>query len=138
MSRIVLAGIELPADLQWIDEFTAWRVGQQVKTSLTGARIVQESALQAGRPITLQTQREGDAYIAPVTLEVLQRLQASEEQPRTASLQLLMPAHNGGERAFSVGWRRTDGAAVEASPINYAVPALGGDYFSITLRLMTV
>ena len=138
MSRIVLAGIELPADLQWIDEFTAWRGGQQVKTSLTGARIVQESALQAGRPITLQTQREGDAYIAPVTLAVLQQLQASEEQPRTAPLQLLMPAHNGGERVFPVGWRRTDGAALEATPINYAVPALDGDYFSITLRLMTV
>lgn len=138
MSRIVLAGIELPADLQWIDEFTAWRVGQQVKTSLTGARIVQESALLAGRPITLQTQRERNAYIAPVTLAVLQQLQASEEQPRTAPLQLLMPAHNGGERAFPVAWRRTDGAALDATPINYAVPALDGDYFSITLRLMTV
>lgn len=138
MSRILLAGIELPADLQWIDEFTAWRVGQQVKTSLTGARIVQESALQAGRPITLQTQREGDAYIAPVSLEVLRQLQASEEQPRTGSLQLLMPAHNGGERSFPVRWRRTEGAALEATPINYAVPALDGDYFSITLRLMTV
>ena len=77
MSRILLAGIELPADLQWTDEFTGWRVGQAVKTSLTGARIVQESALQAGRPITLQTQREGAAYIAPVTLAVLRALQAS-------------------------------------------------------------
>ena len=138
MSRIVLAGIELPADLQWIDEFTAWRVGQQVKTSLTGARIVQESALQAGRPITLQTQREGNAYIAPIPLEVLRQLQASEEQPRIAPLQLLMPAHNGGERAFAVRWRRTEGAALEAAPIKFAVPALDGDYFSITLRLMTV
>lgn len=53
MSRVVLAGIELPADLQWTDEFTAWRIGQQVRTSLSGALIVQESARQAGRPITL-------------------------------------------------------------------------------------
>ena len=43
--------IDLPADLQWSDEFTAWRVGQQARTSLTGALIVQESARQAGRPI---------------------------------------------------------------------------------------
>lgn len=138
MSRILLAGIELPADLQWTDEFTAWRVGQQVKTSLTGARIVQESALQAGRPITLQTQAEGSTYIGPVTLEVLRQLQASEEQPRIGSLQLVMPDHNNGERTFQVRWRRAEGAALEAAPINYAVPVLDGDYFSITLRLMTV
>lgn len=138
MSRLVLAGIELPADLQWTDEFTAWRVGQQVRTSLTGARIVQESALQAGRPITLQTQRDGAAYVAPVTLAVLRALQDSESQPRVAPLTLILPAHNGGDRTFSVAWRRTDGAGLEAEPIRFAVPALDGDYFSITLRLMTV
>lgn len=138
MSRIVLAGIELPADLQWTDEFTAWRVGQSVKTSLTGARLVQESSLQAGRPITLQTQRDGTAWVGPVTLDVLRALQASEEQPRTAPLVLVMPAHNGGDRQFSVAWRRTDGAGIEAEPIRFAVPALDGDYYSITLRLMTV
>lgn len=138
MSRITLAGIELPADLQWSDEFTGWRVGQNVRTSLTGALIVQESARQAGRPITLQTSRDGAAYVAPVTLDVLRMLQASESQPRTAGLQLVLPAHNGGERTFSVIWRRTEGAALEAEPIRFAVPALDGDYFSITLRLMTV
>ena len=138
MSRIVLAGIELPADLQWTDEFTGWRVGQSVKTSLTGARIVQESSLQAGRPITLQSQRDGSAWVGPVTLDVLRALQASEEQPRSAALLLVLPAHNGGDREFSVAWRRSDGAGIEAEPIRFAVPALDGDYYSITLRLMTV
>ncbi|QHB72088.1 hypothetical protein [Stenotrophomonas sp. 364] len=138
MSRIVLAGIELPADLQWIDEFTAWRVGQAVKTSLTGAKIVQESSLQAGRPITLQTQRDGAAWVGAVTLDVLRALQASEEQPRTTPLTLVLPAHNGGDRQLSVAWRRTDGPGIEAEPIRFAVPALDGDYYSITLRLMTV
>lgn len=138
MSRIVLADIELPADLQWTDEFTGWRVGQSVKTSLTGARIVQESSLQAGRPITLQTQRDGTAWVGPVALDVLRALQASEEQPRATPLLLVLPAHNGGEREFSVAWRRSDGAGIEADPIRFAVPALDGDYYSITLRLMTV
>ncbi len=138
MSRILLSGIELPADLQWVDEFTAWRVGQSVRTSLTGARIVQESALQAGRPVTLQTQQEGVAFIAPVRLDVLRALQANEEQPRSVPMSLVLPAHNSGDRSLSVAWRRTDGPAVEAVPIRFAVPALDGDYFSITLRLMTV
>jgi hypothetical protein len=138
MSRIVLAGIELPADLQWTDEFTGWRVGQAIKTSLTGARIVQESSLQAGRPITLQTQRDGSAWVGPVTLDVLRALQVSEEQPRSTPLALILPDHNGGDRQFAVAWRRSDGAGIEAEPIRFAVPALDGDYYSITLRLMTV
>lgn len=138
MTSASFAGIELPADLQWVDEFTAWRVGQSVRTGLTGARIVQESALQAGRPITLQTQQDGTAYVAPVRLDVLRALQASEEQPRSSPLRLILPAHNGGEREFMVAWRRTDGPGIEAAPIRFAVPALDGDYYSITLRLMTV
>lgn len=138
MTRIVLAGIELPADLQWTDEFTAWRVGQQSRTSLTGALIVQESARQAGRPITLQTTRDGTAYVGPVNLPILSALQTSESQPRTGSLELILPAHNGGERTFHVRWRRADGPAIEAEPIRFAVPAIDPDYFSITLRLMTV
>lgn len=138
MTRIVLAGIELPADLQWIDEFTAWKVGQQVRTSLTGALIVQESARQAGRPITLQTSRDGTAYVGPVNLPVLRALQANEGETRVAPLELIVPAHNGGERTFQVRWRRADGPAIEAEQIRFAVPALDPDYFSITLRLMTV
>lgn len=138
MTRIVLAGIDLPADLQWTDEFTAWRVGQQSRTSLTGALIVQESARQAGRPITLQTTRDGAAYVGPVNLPVLSALQASEGEARTGPLELVLPAHNGGERSFQVRWRRADGPAIEADPIRFAVPAIDPDYFSITLRLMTV
>lgn len=138
MTRIVLAGIELPADLQWTDEFTAWKVGQQARTSLTGALIVQESARQAGRPITLQTTRDGAAYVGVVSLPVLRALQASESETRLAPLDLVMPAHNSGERSFQVRWRRTDGPAIEVDPTRFAVPALDADLFSITLRLMTV
>ncbi|BCX42774.1 MULTISPECIES: hypothetical protein [Stenotrophomonas] len=138
MTRIVLAGIELPADLQWTDEFTAWKVGQQARTSLTGALIVQESARQAGRPITLQTTRDGTAYVGVVSLPVLRALQASESEARLAPLDLVMPAHNSGERSFQVRWRRTDGPAIEVDPTRFAVPALDADLFSITLRLMTI
>lgn len=138
MTRIVLAGIELPADLQWTDEFTAWKVGQQARTSLTGALIVQESARQAGRPITLQTTRDGTAYVGVVSLPVLRALQASESEARLGPLDLVMPAHNSGERSFQVRWRRTDGPAIEVDPTRFAVPALDADLFSITLRLMTV
>ncbi|HDS1601973.1 hypothetical protein I5V52_01455 [Stenotrophomonas maltophilia] len=138
MTRILLAGTELPADLQWTDEFTAWRVGQQVRNSLNGAMIVQESARQAGRPITLQTTRDGTAYVGVVALPIVRALQASESEARLGPLELVMPAHNGGDRTFQVRWRRVDGPAIEVEPTRFAVPALDSDLFSITLRLMTV
>ncbi len=138
MTRILLAGIELPADLQWTDEFTAWRVGQQVRNSLNGAMIVQESARQAGRPITLQTTRDGTAYVGVVALPIVRALQASESEARLSPLELVMPAHNGGDRTFQVCWRRVDGPAIQVEPTRFAVPALDSDLFSITLRLMTV
>ncbi len=138
MTRILRAGIELPADLQWTDEFTAWRVGQQVRNSLNGAMIVQESARQAGRPITLQTTRDGTAYVGVVALPIVRALQASESEARLSPLELVMPAHNGGDRTFQVRWRRVDGPAIEVEPTRFAVPALDSDLFSITLRLMTV
>ncbi len=138
MTRILLAGIELPADLQWTDEFTAWRVGQQVRNSLNGAMIVQESTRQAGRPITLQTTRDGTAYVGVVALPIVRALQASESEARLSPLELVMPAHNGGDRNFQVRWRRVDGPAIEVEPTRFAVPALDSDLFSITLRLMTV
>lgn len=133
-----LAGIELPEDLSWSDEFTAWKVGQSIKTSLTGARIVQESALQAGRPITLESSQDGRRWAAVVSLATLRQLQALEAAPRTSAMPLTLPAHNDGERTFDVLWRRSDGAALEAKPLRFAIPARDADFFSITLRLMTV
>lgn len=138
MTDITLAGITLPGDLYWSDEFTAWKVGQSIKTSLTGARIVQESALQAGRPITLESSQEGRNWVAVVTLDVLRALQGSESVPRSTPLVLTLPAHNSGARTFNVAWRRSDGAALEAKPIKFIAPARDQDFFAITLRLMTV
>lgn len=132
-----LAGIELPADIQWTDEFSAWRVGQYVATTLTGARVVQESALQAGRPITLATVRGSRSLSAVVTLATLRQLQALESTPRSTPMVLVLPAHNSGSRSFDVLWRRSDGLALEAAPLKHIVPAFDADLFSITLRLMT-
>lgn len=122
-----LAGIQLPEDLYWSDEFTAWKVGQAVKTSLTGARIVHESALQAGRPITLESQQDGARWVAVVTLSTLRQLQTLEAAPRVAPMQLVLPAHNDGDRTFSVLWRRGDGAAIDAKPLRFAIPARDAD-----------
>lgn len=138
MPDITLAGITLPGDLQWSDEFTSWKVGQARKTSLTGALILHHSALLAGRPITLETSQEGNDWVAPLRLDTLRQLQALEANVEDGPFTLVLPAHNSGTRSMTVEFRRDDGAAIEARPIKFAAPAYDADYFAITLRLIQV
>lgn len=138
MTDILLESITLPGDLLWSNEFTAWRVGQAQRRSLTGALIVQESQVQVGRPITLETQSNGNRHVAAITLPTLLQLQALEAQARTVPMSLTLPAHNSGTRTFSVLWHRGEGKALEARPLLFAAPYLDGDYFAVTLRLITV
>lgn len=134
-----IAGIELPYDIQWVDEYTAWRVGQIIRPTLTGALVVQESALQAGRPITLRGFDDGGMrYVAPITLATLDALRALEESAGGANLTLVLPAAGGTTRTFPVRFRRTDAPAIEAVPIKYQVPAEAGDWFLATIRLIQV
>lgn len=138
MSEITLDTITLPGDLFWSDEFTAWKVGQLQRVSVTGALVVNESALQAGRPITLETTQSGNVYVAAITLPVLLDLQALESQARTLPMVLTVPGHNGGTRSFNVLFNRASGKAIEARPVLFASPYIDGDYFAITLRLIQV
>jgi hypothetical protein len=138
MTDITLAGITLPGDLFWSDEFTAWKVGQSQRRSLTGALVVQESAVQVGRPITLETTSNGNKYVAAIALPVLKQLQTLEAQTRTTPMTLVLPAHGSGTRSFDVLFDRAGGKALEARPLLYAVPYIDDDHFAITLRLITV
>ena len=134
-----LEGIALPYDIQWVDEYTAWKVGQIIRPTLTGALVVQESALQAGRPITLRGFDDGGMrYVAPITLATLDALRALEESAGGANLSLVLPAAGDTTRTFPVRFRRTDAPAIEAVPIKYQVPAEAGDWFLATIRLIQV
>lgn len=133
-----LDGIDLPEDLLWSDEFTSWKVGQVIKTSLTGARIIQQGALQAGRPITLESVQDGNDWVAVVDLQTLNQLIAHEQDAEAGPFSLVMPDHNSGDRTLSVMWRREGGSAIAARAIKQIVPAVNTDFYSITLRLIQV
>lgn len=134
-----LGSIVLPDDLQWADEYTSWKVGQVIRPSLSGALIIQEAAMQAGRPVTLQSQDlGGGTYVAPIRLDTLEALRALEETAGAAPLVLEIPAAGGGSRTMTVKWRRTGEPAIEARPIKFIVPAEAADYFFVTLRLIQV
>lgn len=132
---IILGGIALPEDLEWIDEFAAGSdlVGQVVTTSITGARIVQASAQQAGRRMTLQGRLQGREGFAAVTRAQVEQLRGLAAIPG-AEYPITFPDG----RAFRVLFRRDDGPAVEAEALKHIVPPDPGDLCFPTIRLMLV
>lgn len=69
---VTLAGITLPPDIQWTDEFSGFGVGQTISPTLTGALLVEEFAQTEGRPITLAS--NGASWVersAVLSLEAL-------------------------------------------------------------------
>lgn len=132
---IIIGPLEIPGDLQWIDEFAQGSdlVGQDVTVSLTGALIVQASAQQAGRKLTLQGRLESNVGFAPVTLATLKSLRALAAVPGEVYTVTLLDG-----RTFSAMFRRDDGPAVEAAPLNNIAPIDDADYYFPTIRMILV
>lgn len=126
-----LAGIQLPADLLWEDEFAGFGVGQTITPTLTGALVVEESAQPVGRPITLRS--AGGAWVTRATVEALATL-ASTPLPDGATLALTWSDG----RSFEVVFDRSSGAGFSAEEV-YRVRADDQDAahpYEITLNLI--
>lgn len=132
---VALGPIQLPEDLRWADEYSWLPVAQQVEITCGGSLLVEESAQQAGRPITLESGTDGDgrhwAVVTRATLEALRTLAAA---PLAAPL--VLELEDG--RTFDVRFRHADGAAVEAQPLRHIAPHVDADKYHLTLRLMQV
>lgn len=130
-----IGALSLPGDLQWIDEFAQGSdlVGQDVTVSITGAVIVQASAQQAGRRLTLQGRIESGEGFAPISLAVLKSLRALAAVPGAIYTVTLIDG-----RSFSAVFRRDDGPAVEAVPLMNIAPVDDADLYFPTIRMMLV
>lgn len=130
-----LAGVTLPGDLLWQDEF-AWSAVRQVYTpTLLGGLIVEQSSMLTGRPITLISQQLAGAFVAPVTRATVEALRALDVTPRSA---MTLTSPDDPTRTFSVLFRHTDGVAILATPIDFEAPAAASDLYQLTLKLMQV
>lgn len=123
-----LDNVTLPDDLDWTDEFDWQPVSQVTTPTLTGALVVEEAALQAGRPITLVS--DGAAWVTRATVKKLQALLAKAGETMTLTLS--------DGRTFSVLWRRGDGPSLTARQIlRRRLADTGDDYhYEIELHLM--
>lgn len=135
---LLLDTIELPEDLNWVDEHLPWRVGQTRRTSLTGAQIFQEAALQAGRPITLQSTVNGNKTVGVVTRTTLLALQAKAAIAGGDDMTLTVPQFSGPDVEYAVRWNHEAGDVIEATPWKFIVPPSPDDLYTITLRLIEV
>ena len=117
--------IELPNDLQWVDEF-AWSAVEQSKDySLTGALIVQQGVKLKGRPITLQS--NGGAWAARSTVKALQAYYDAPDQIYTLELW--------GD-TYAVQFERPDG--LDAEEVLHQVAPGPDHYYTITIKLFEV
>jgi len=125
---ITLDAITLPADLEWIDEYTWSPVKNKKQISLAGKLIIQEAAQLKGREITLQ----GGTEASWVTRSTVDDLKAKAD---VADNQMTLVYHG---RSFTVAFNREGGKPVESRLIQRKADPQSDDFYSLTLKLMEV
>lgn len=133
IGSVVLSGSG--ADLFWQDEFAEGSdlVGQDERVTITGALVIQSSAQQAGRRMTLVGGQDGRGYygcITRVEVEALRTLAATPGEVFQITL--------ADGRQFEAMFRRDQGAAVEANPLAVRTPPEDTDLYMPTIRLVLV
>lgn len=125
---------DLPADLEWIDEFREGSdlVAQEIQFTVTGAMVVQAGAQQAGRYVTLQGRRDGNEAFAVLTRAQVVALRALAATPGAVYVLTLCDG-----RTMNVMFRR-DNPAVEAEPLPFIAPQEDGDLYICTIKLIQV
>lgn len=126
--QITLDAIILPADLDWVDEYDWTGVEQVIQTTLTGALIIEESTLLAGRPITLAG-GDDSAWVSRGVVELLRAKAINPQQQMTLTL--------ADGRTFTVTWRQA-ARPIEARPVLRDGLPHSGTYYTLTLRLMEI
>lgn len=119
-----LSTVPLPDNLYWSDEYQWSQVAQAQARTLDGALVVEEVALQGGRPVTLQ-----GLWLTRTEVEQLRVLEGQVSQP----MNLTLPDG----RQLSVLWRREGGRpCLEAQPLHPRAAPDGETLYRVTLRMM--
>lgn len=120
-------------DLQWLDEYGDGSdlVGQIGTVSITGALVYQASAQQSGRRMTLAGGRDNAGYFGVLTRAEVEALRALAAVPGAEYAVTLADG-----REFTALFRRDDGPAITAEPVQHIVPHEDEDLYLPTIRLV--
>ncbi len=125
---IILGGVTLSPHMIWADEMTVDPVSQVALRTLGGRLIVRSQAYTGGRNITLEA-REDQGWLTKTQVESVMALAAVAG----AQYALTIESQN-----FTVMFRHHEAPAFEATPLIFRVNSQSGDYFTGTIRLITV
>ena len=129
MSIVLYSGateIVLHEDLRWVDEDSWHPVAQVEDRGITGALIVQAAAMTAGRPITLEPENEGSAWMHSSVVEQLRNLAVVPGLQMELSIRDIRRA---------VIFRHSE-IALETTPVVHYNDRMPGDWFLCTLRFL--
>ena len=120
--------IELPTDLQWVDEFQWSKIAQSApEYSITGSMFIQQGTKKAGRPITLS----GDwAWVQRNDLTILR---SWCDVPK-----LTMTLTHPDSQTSAVMWRLHEIALDNTNPVDYQAPEEDTDPYTAAFKLMTI
>ncbi|MEW5972246.1 MAG: hypothetical protein AB1713_00640 [Pseudomonadota bacterium] len=128
MFKFILDGIQLPSGLIWTDEFASSQVAQTVRRTLDGSVVVFYGPLQAGLPITLESQPDA-GWLTMSQVDAIAMRAASPGGIYTLTLR---------NSTYQVMFRHHEPPAFDAKPLIHRATPQPGDYYLATLKLMTV
>jgi hypothetical protein len=126
-----LAGIPLPDETFWTDEFDWTAIGQSVETDITGGLVIEYASGRSGRPVTLRAEW--------ITRAVLSDIEAL----RDAAVQKVMTLTLPDTRTLDVLFRHHEGLPVQVDPVVERPEYVSAgpdspDYFNVVIKLMEV
>ncbi len=124
---VTLGGVDLPDDINWIDEFNFQPVSQSVTRTIAGNLVQFNQALVLGRPITLEA-IEDEGWLTKDQVDSIQSLASTPGGTFTLAI---------GAQSFTVTFRHDEGA-FEPSPFLSRIDPASGDFFRAIIRLRTV
>jgi hypothetical protein len=125
--QIGMTEIALPDSLCWVDEFDWTPIAQGLSYTESGHLIVEESARQAGQPITLA----GDWISRSEILTLRSHQTTASADPMTLTL------HD--SSSHSVVWRRDGVQPLSAVPIRGEIAnPNAAEQYALTLRFIKV
>ncbi|MEE8114515.1 MAG: hypothetical protein V3T23_09170, partial [Nitrososphaerales archaeon] len=95
---VTLGGVDLPDDINWIDEFNFQPVSQSVTRTIAGNLVQFNQALVLGRPITLEA-IEDEGWLTKDQVDSIQSLASTPGGTFTLAI---------GAQSFTVTFRHDD------------------------------
>lgn len=124
--------VALSNSFLWTDELAWTPVIAAATYTLTGALVIEQGLMQAGRPITIEPPDESMAWMKRSDVLILQGWAAEP----TLQMKLVLE-YPDDTREFTVVFRHQDGA-LDAKPVK----GFGGhdpdEWFNVTIRLIEV